>query len=136
MRVIEDAGARFGTYDSEAGVAEALVGLARHAFRATAVTIVSLDDAQAWFPDEADALRATRLEAVCAISPVGGEQRGLSICFYGRERDFNDEVLAPADRAGSRTVKVLRRTAEPRAVRPVDWTSQPHAPTARSYSTR
>jgi len=153
VRVLQDAGALFGACDSEAGVAEALVNLARHAFRATAaavllldeggemrlaaghhplldalagtalrrpeaealnagraVTIVSLADAQARFPDLADALRATRLEAVCAIPLLGGDRsQGLLICFYGRERGFDDDVLALQAALALQAVQVLAR---------------------------
>ena len=75
-----------------------------------AVTIVSLDDAHERFPEVADALRATRLEALCVIPLVAsGRSCGLLICFYGRQRGFSDEVLALQSAVALQAVQVLER---------------------------
>lgn len=153
VRVLQDAGTAFGACDSEAGVAETLVSIAQHAFRATAaavvlvdeagemrlaaghhplldalagtvvrrpeaetlaagqvVTVVSLDDAQSRFPDVAAAMRATRLEALCAIPLVGGARSlGFLICVYGRQRSFDDAVVSLQAALALQAVQVFER---------------------------
>ncbi|MFC5928996.1 diguanylate cyclase [Cryobacterium melibiosiphilum] len=75
-----------------------------------AVTITSLQDATSRFPDVADALRATRLEALSVIPLIGGERSvGLLLCFYGRQRGFDDDVLALQAALALQAVQVFER---------------------------
>ena len=61
-----------------------------------AVTIVSGDDAEDRFSAVVvDALRAARFEALSTVPIIGTERTlGFLTCFYGRQRDFDDDSLA------------------------------------------
>ena len=77
-----------------------------------AVTIVSDDDAAARFPDVVDALRAARVEALSTVPIIGMERTlGLLTCFYGRQRNFDDDSLALQSALALQAAQVFERVS-------------------------
>ncbi|MDJ0375987.1 diguanylate cyclase [Cryobacterium sp. PH31-L1] len=88
------AAGRHPLFDGSAGIAQG--GPEAEALsNGRAVTVVNGADAEARFPDVVGALRAARIEGLSTVPIIGMERTlGLLTCFYGRQRDLDDDRLA------------------------------------------